>query len=78
MPREYVNARWAGSSEPAPNTAVIQWHRDRSLVAIGVQAAQNDDRGFRPQMHLDLDRDGVNNLIRLLRRARDAAFGADA
>lgn len=26
----------------------------------------------------DLDRDGINRLIRLLRKARDAAFGADA
>ena len=28
--------------------------------------------------HASLDRDGINLLIRTLRRARDAAYGADA
>lgn len=28
--------------------------------------------------HVTLDRDGLNRLIRALRKARDAAFGADA
>lgn len=28
--------------------------------------------------HVTLDRDGINKLIRDLRRARDAAYGADA
>lgn len=28
--------------------------------------------------HVTLDRDGVNRAIRALRKARDAAFGADA
>jgi hypothetical protein len=31
-----------------------------------------------PGWFASLDRDGVNRLIRVLRRARDAAFGADA
>lgn len=36
-----------------------------------------DDKGDFDGWHVTLDRAGINRLIRVLRRARDAAFGRD-
>lgn len=40
----------------------------------GPRTATDESNGW----FLDLDRERINRLIRVLRRARDAAFGADA
>lgn len=37
-----------------------------------------DERYLATGLYATLDRDGINRLIRALRRARDQAFGADA
>lgn len=55
----------------------VGWAKDRH-VEIGV--AQFDPSRETPSdgVFTTLDRDGINRLIRSLRKARDAAFGADA
>lgn len=49
------------------------------------QLDRAEDEGADPSVggqfdgwHVTLDREGINRLIRVLRRARDAAYGADA
>jgi len=60
----------------------VGWSK-KGLVDGYVQVAVILDRGgvADPDVyaeHSQMDRDGINHLIRTLRRARDAAFGADA
>jgi hypothetical protein len=63
----------------------VGWSSDRG-VQVGVTAGpaakiridQGDTGGETDSLWLDLDREGINRLIRTLRKARDAAYGADA
>jgi hypothetical protein len=72
MPKETIN-------DPRnPGRVVeVRWARDVD-VKVGTvdpgKEADDEGRG----LYADLDRLGINNLIRVLRRARDAAYGADA
>lgn len=79
MPKDSVFGPGRGvSKEPEPFLQV-GWNRGRSL-SVGVLAGGDSDEPLdnRPQMWVDLERDGVNRLIRMLRKARDQAFGSDA
>jgi hypothetical protein len=51
-----------------------KWTGDSNYAATLEQMIQVYERGW----YMQLDRDGINRLIRSLRRARDAAFGKDA
>lgn len=67
-----------GTSDTIHRRAVhVGWSRNR-YVEVGVAqfeiATEKADGGI----YLDLDREGINRLIRTLRKARDAAFGSDA
>lgn len=66
-----------GFSQPEYRYVAVRW--DRTGI-VTVDTADAIDRGvegvFGPHVHLD--RDGINRLIRALRKARDQAFGADA
>jgi hypothetical protein len=53
----------------APKGAIAPWDDEQQRHVI----ADVHDPGW----WIDLDRHGINNLIRLLRKARDAAFGKD-
>jgi hypothetical protein len=63
----------------------VGWSSDRG-VQIGLTAGpsakirvdEGNTGGETDSLWLDLDRDAINRLIRTLRRARDAAYGADA
>lgn len=94
MPKEYVNCQDYGrevvlaSDYPGgdvraevgkmPTTAgCVVWLKDGAHVALRVLDRMKDPDGFEV-LDLNLDRDGINRLIRLLRRARDQAFGSDA
>lgn len=81
MPKEYINDRDSTleDSQPLP-FATIGWEREHGHVQLGVLQGGDYDEGKRdrPGFFVSLDRDGINRLIRTLRRARDAAFGADA
>lgn len=82
MPKEIIYDKHEhGSDYPEPLPfAVIGWERDGSLVQLGVLQGGDFDEGTqdRPGFYVNLDRNAINRAIRVLRRARDAAYGADA
>lgn len=88
MPREYV-----GESPQEDGSVTVRWGRDDSTVQISVAgpvgwrepliARRSDDPFYDPDNGLDWHftvnhRREINRLIKLLRTARDQAFGADA
>lgn len=77
-----------GEKQEAPGVPIVdvRWNRDAGYVQIVTK--ETDAFGGRrvgedPGVHVtdgfyvDLDRAGINGLIRNLRRARDQAFGRD-
>lgn len=86
MPKELIYS--APALQPGhANSYVVEhlavgWERDKH-VQIGVvngppvELAINGVRAD-PGLWMDLDRVQINRLIHVLRRARDAAYGADA
>lgn len=58
--------------------AIVRWARDQMLVELGVAKIEVSAHRETDAHYLSLDRNGVNRLIRSLRKARDQAFGADA
>lgn len=65
-----------------PGEAVVEVGWTRNLPGVSI-ASLNESVGDGPHdpargWFAHLDREGVNRLIRSLRKARDAAFGADA
>lgn len=49
-----------------------------NLTRDGLDTAVDEPvPGYTPPQFADLDRDGINRLIRVLRRARSSVFGAD-
>lgn len=88
MPKEVIHDQFEGSRyteiggaqiEHVPPFLQIGWDRTVSNVNIGTrQGGDFPDDTERPGFFVNLDRAGINNLIRTLRKARDAAFGADA
>jgi hypothetical protein len=71
MPKEIITY---GEFQQGESWTEVRWNRDDTVVHLGVRKEDepNDTR------YAYLDRAGVNKLIRVLRRARDQAFGADA
>lgn len=69
--RDYPDGKWRRRG------IHVGWLKDRN-VEIG--AASFDPSREMPAdgVFMSLDRDGINRLIRSLRKARDAAFGKDA
>lgn len=58
--------------------AVVRWTRDQMLVELGVAKLEVSTHRESEPHYMALDRNGINRLIRSLRKARDQAFGADA
>lgn len=60
------------------HNAVVGWD-PLGYVQIGIEGAGDYDEEVtpRPQLWADLSRHEINALIRVLRKARDAAFGRD-
>lgn len=68
--------------------AEVGWQRDghvqiattnaHSPFTMGSGDTPDDPEELFYGWHVTLDRDGINKLIKDLRRARDAAYGADA
>lgn len=79
MPKENIYPRCSNASDAASPHGVVQWARDK-FVSVGVQASGDYDEAVtpRPSLWFDLDREGINLMIRALRKARDQAFGSDA
>lgn len=77
---------------PARAVAEVHWHRDAAHVQLVTRCVRADDHsdyvrtvdeGGTPDeqpfagFYVSLDRQGINALIRQLRRARDQAYGRD-
>lgn len=63
------------------HSLTVGWNSDPGGVGITAQMCADAGEGMAkagPAVDVHLDRAGINRLIRLLRKARDAAFGADA
>jgi hypothetical protein len=86
MPKFNLYEKPTGLPNDTPGRAEVGWSAGHvqlatcsdnleTLQALGAAAApdQPDWRGI----FLRLDRDGINELIRNLRKARDSAFGRD-
>lgn len=60
------------------HVAVVGWSPDQ-FVEVGIDTTRNGSRdpGSGGQ-YATFDRQGINRLIRTLRKARDAAYGSDA
>jgi len=78
MPKEIIrNASQLGTDDQCHFE--IRWNRDQYVQVATVK--KDDDYhkdGAVTGLFVDMDRDGLNEAIRVLRRARDQAFGADA
>jgi hypothetical protein len=73
MPKEVITNGAYRRGEP---WLQVGWSRD-TFVQIGVRA-ENESEHPDAVRFCDLDREGINKLIRALRKARDQAYGADA
>lgn len=88
MPREYVYgpACYAedqgqfGENTQHQVAASVGWSRQQSGGHVQLATIRNGKEGsFAPEdgLYMDMDRAAISRLIRLLRRARDQAFGRD-
>lgn len=82
MPKEIVvewyGARPEGSDEQA--LVEVSWQRDLGhvqVVTFARKCESHETIGRDDAQFVTLDRSGINDLIRYLRRARDQAFGRD-
>jgi hypothetical protein len=78
MPKEVVWSYRDIFGEKEPFRVEVGWSRESGDVQIVTADPSKPEvgepcRGF----YVDLDRKGINDLIRNLRRARDQAFGRD-
>lgn len=85
MPKEIINHRHQDDDGDPKPFAQVGWcrHREDGMHHVEISTLAGGDYNETPQeprpgFYVSLDRDGVNRLIRTLRRARDAAFGSDA
>lgn len=84
MPKEVVHNREQYSGDfPSQNCiAEIRWSRDGEYVQVATVLVELVDHSpvlkeVSGGWYLNLDRTGINDMIRFLRRARDQAFGKD-
>ena len=72
MPKEVIR-----TPNPTPFSVELKWNREQYVQIATVNTGEPqlaEVRGW----FADLDRAGINQLIRALRKARDQAFGSDA
>lgn len=82
MPKDIIHddTLIPGTDNSTPMAVSIGWQRDGG-VQLGSINLQNGDGDKRHTSEygwfVDLDREMINKIIRVLRRARDQAFGVD-
>jgi hypothetical protein len=72
MPKEIIHSATNQLGEGDSFRAEVGWSRDGVFVQLATTSGDIHDAA-----HVSLDRPAINNLIRVLRRARDQAFGRD-
>lgn len=89
MPKEYISGQYVffenEESEPEQSVVCVKWSRETGDLQIVTRlkeaevfySEKDDPMPVRYGWYVDLDRKGINDLIRVLRRARDQAFGRD-
>jgi hypothetical protein len=91
MPKEYIECADFGRRVPIvveegkpaefatldTVAAKVGWTRDRGHVELAVVRCTEGAYDDFDARYMQLDRAGLNRLIRTLRKARDAAFGRD-
>lgn len=85
MPKEYIDDRYMGHdsdavAEGSEFRVKVGWSKEAGHVEIATVGADGVDLVPTPKgngFFVQLDRSGLNRLIRVLRRARDDAYGRD-
>ena len=83
MPKEVILGEQARYNPDVPRDqpfVEISWGREAGYVQLATREGGDVDESVRARegWFASLDRQSINQMIRTLRRARDAAFGADA
>jgi hypothetical protein len=89
MPKEWIHSMDHGRSVPIvgdgeevtlhkmdDDAIKLGWTKEGMHVGLAIVDTEKDPEGFESR-HINLDRAGINRLIRFLRRARDDAYGRD-
>lgn len=85
MPKEYIYSNRVAIDQETgdesllnPNRIKITWNRDASYVQLATVNPETEDTfEANSGWYVDLERREINQLIRVLRRSRDQAFGRD-
>lgn len=91
MPKETIYGQLWPDGEDGNRASVVElrWDRDTGYFQIVTKAVDRytgedaqppiatEELTYMSGFYVDLDRRGINALIRTLRRARDTAFGKD-
>lgn len=72
MPKELIHSA-TRSGDGDSSRMQIGWSKEAEYVQVATSAGSSEHAGT----FVTLDRHGINNAIRTLRRARDQAFGRD-
>jgi len=82
MPKELIFQKTKhGDPDTAGTVVKVGWSREAGHVELATIRDEGQTLEPGPESNgwfAQLDRDGINRLIRVLRKARDAAFGSDA
>jgi hypothetical protein len=74
MPKELIQAFDERGDGQLPIAVSVTWQRDRDVQLASINMSRQDEtEGW----YGTLDRHAINRLIRVLRRARDQAYGRD-
>lgn len=78
MPKEIIHndTLLPGKDNSTPYAVDINWIRD-GIVQIATIDLQQEQFEVGRGWHVDLSRDMINRVIKVLRKARDQAYGAD-
>lgn len=85
MPKEYirnsqigVNTHTGEEVDLNPHQVEVGWSKEAGHVQIATTDPKCEDTFSKEAgLYFELDRRSINDLIRLLRKARDQAFGRD-
>lgn len=87
MPKEYIDSMDfdirvvpEGGSEPVlidRNSIKVSWSKEGYHLGLCVIGDREEDPDGMKAQYINLDRAGVNRLIRFLRQGRNDAFGKD-